>query len=252
VFASAPGVDSGGGAAVARRSGLAISGRRDSWPNGRGRAAPNTHADSGGPTRQGRAAVPGTAPQPVPIRIRSRRRGHSKVRRALSPKGESRSAGLTGGAGRPATPPILRRRCGGGRGDLGRVLRHRARFNWDSFALSPSAPPTRLRGAARMSTADPKVCGHGRRPIQAAGCRGYGRGHPIRTRGPVTTGCHRGGWPRRLPLGVGSPAVPRLSASRSGGHRTPPWCAACGRRPGPACGPGRNRPWPCPASTPAG
>jgi hypothetical protein len=25
---------------------------------------------------------------------------------------------------------------------------------------------------------------------------------------PVTTGCHRSGWPRRLPLGVGSPAVP--------------------------------------------
>ena len=43
------------------------------------RAAPNTHADSGGSTAQGRAAMLGSVPRPVPIRIRSRTRGHSKV-----------------------------------------------------------------------------------------------------------------------------------------------------------------------------
>src|SRR5262245_56595153 len=42
------------------------------------RAAPNTHADSGGPAPQGQAAVPGNKPRPVPILIRSRLRGHSK------------------------------------------------------------------------------------------------------------------------------------------------------------------------------
>src|SRR5262249_22579864 len=31
-------------------------------PQGRGRAAPNTHADSGGPAPRGQAAVPGTSP----------------------------------------------------------------------------------------------------------------------------------------------------------------------------------------------
>src|SRR5262249_10740412 len=31
-------------------------------PQGRGRAAPNTHADSGGPAPQGQAAVPGPSP----------------------------------------------------------------------------------------------------------------------------------------------------------------------------------------------
>ena len=63
--------------------------------------------------------------------------------------------------------------------DPGTVLRHRARRNWDSFALLPFVPPTHLRGAALMYTADQKVSGRGRRPIKAAGCRGCGRGHPI-------------------------------------------------------------------------
>ena len=33
--------------------------------------------------------------------------------------------------------------------------------------------------------------GRGRRPLQATGCRGCGPGHPRRTRGPLTMGCHR-------------------------------------------------------------
>lgn len=58
---------------------LAIGGWRDSWPRwAEGRAAPNTHADSGGPAPQSRAAVPGMAPRPVPILVGARPRGHSK------------------------------------------------------------------------------------------------------------------------------------------------------------------------------
>src|SRR5262249_46631641 len=33
---------------------------------------------------------------------------------------------------------------------------------------------------------------------------------PDRTHGQLRAGCHRWGWPRRLPLGVGWPAVPWL------------------------------------------
>ena len=49
--------------------------------------------------------------------------------------------------------------------------------------------------------------GHGRRPLQAAGCRGYGPGHPDPSRSPVTWVCHRRDWFPSLPSGVGSPGV---------------------------------------------
>jgi hypothetical protein len=39
---------------------------------------------------------------------------------------------------------------------------------------------------------------------------------PGRTGGPLTSVCHRCGWPPGLPLGLGSPAAPWLRASRSG------------------------------------
>ena len=81
------------------------------------------------------------------------------------------------------------------------------------LVLSPDPPPGRRRVVDHRSC---EVSGHDRRPIEAAGCRGYGPGHPQRTRGPVTGGCPRWGWPRRLPLGVGSPAVPWLSVSQIG------------------------------------
>ena len=81
------------------------------------------------------------------------------------------------------------------------------------LVLSPDPPAGRRRVVDHRSC---EVSGHDRRPIEAAGCRGYGPGHPQRTRGPVTGGCPRWGWPRRLPLGVGSPAVPWLSVSQIG------------------------------------
>src|SRR5262245_56328785 len=48
-------------------------------PPGPGRAAPNTHAGSGGPAPQSQAAVPGTAPRTAPILIRSQLRGPAKA-----------------------------------------------------------------------------------------------------------------------------------------------------------------------------
>jgi hypothetical protein len=58
-------------------------------PAGQGRAAPNTHEDSGGPAPRSKAAEPGNKPRPVPIRIRSRSRGRSKNGGLISTKGEA-------------------------------------------------------------------------------------------------------------------------------------------------------------------
>ena len=69
-----PGGCGSGGEGDLRRPGWSISGRCQLS----GRAAPNAHADSGGPAPQNEAAVPATVPRPVPILIRSRVRGHSK------------------------------------------------------------------------------------------------------------------------------------------------------------------------------
>jgi len=200
-----------------RRPGLAIGGRRGPWPQAQRRAAPNSHADSGGPAPQGQAAVPGTGPRPVPILMRSPARGHS------------RSGGLTSPREGPVRPGSRRgrvvRRClllfrGGGPAGVGRTWdgasapspqqwrRPRADLVWP-----PDPPPG--RGVAVGHRGSVEV-GRGRRPIKASGCRGCGRGHPPRALGPLTMGCHRCGWPRGLPLGLGSPAAPWLSASRSG------------------------------------
>ena len=75
------GVNSGGeGYRSAARLGYSGQTRRPG-PRGPRRAAPNTHADSGGPAPQSKAAVPGAAPRPVPILMRSRSRGQSKCGR---------------------------------------------------------------------------------------------------------------------------------------------------------------------------
>ena len=107
------------------------------------------------------------------------------------------------------------RRSGGGRADFGRVLRHRARYLGTASADPVSIPrPTsgawpvqapRFRSKRARPTSHPSGRLPGLRPRT-----------PDRTHGPVTTGGHRCGWPPGLPLGVGSPAVPGLSASRNG------------------------------------
>src|SRR5262249_21676977 len=146
---------------------LAIGGRRGSGPTATRRAAPNTHADSGGPAPQSRAAVPGTVPRPVPILIRSQLRGHSEIDGPPS-SGEG-PVGLGSRAGRVVRRFLLLRGAVAGVG-----------WTWDdASASSPfslrqpradlACPPTHRRGVARYTTADGE-CGSGRRPIKAAGC----------------------------------------------------------------------------------
>src|SRR5262249_36224925 len=86
--------------------------------HGHGRAAPNTHADSGGPAPRRTAAAPGTAPRPVPIRVRSRLRGHSKGD-GLSAASGRVQLGTAHGRGGSSGVSSFGGRCGGGRADLG-------------------------------------------------------------------------------------------------------------------------------------
>src|SRR5262245_52889591 len=105
----------------------------------RRRAAPNTHADSGGPAPQSRAAVPGSAPWPVPILVRSRLRGHSKCDGLTSlAEGPVRHSSRAGRVVRRFL--LFPGRRGGGRVDFGMVPRHQARLTGDSFALIPLVP----------------------------------------------------------------------------------------------------------------
>src|SRR5262249_21970883 len=143
----------------------------------RGRTAPNTHTDSGGPAPQGQAAVPGNGPG------RSR---YAFVPRSVA----SRKA--------PGSPPRwegpVRFGSRPGRG-VGRWLlvvvavRRGSAAPWDdASASSPHylrqlradlvGPPTHRRAAA-WSVAPPqsKEVGRGRRPIKASGCRGCGQRH---------------------------------------------------------------------------
>src|SRR5262245_46460483 len=120
LFCVGSGVTAAVAKGTARRPGLLSAADAAPGPAGHGRAAPNTHADSGGPAPRSGAAVPGTVPRPVPILIRSRPRGHSKVGGLTPAREGSRLARLTGGAGRRAFPPscgALRRGAGGPRDD---------------------------------------------------------------------------------------------------------------------------------------
>src|SRR5271170_7472904 len=78
---------SSGAEATSPRPGLLSVADAAPGPTGHRRAAPNTHADSGGPPPQSRAAVPGAVSRPVPILIRSRLRGQSKTT-GSPPQGE--------------------------------------------------------------------------------------------------------------------------------------------------------------------
>src|SRR5262249_18285183 len=109
----------------------------DRWSR---RTAPNTHADCGGSASKGQAAVPGNLPWPVPILIRSRRRGHSKATGSLRersvPLGKARGRG--GSSGR-----ILLWITGRGLAGVGRTLGWpvaKPVTHWDSVTLIPSVP----------------------------------------------------------------------------------------------------------------
>src|SRR5262249_24505157 len=116
----------------------------------------NTHADSGGPAPQSGAAVPGSVPRPVPIRIRSRRRGHSKSD-GLTPQRSVPFGRAHGRGGSAGDSSFLGRR--GGVGWMGEGAAAPSPLPWDSFALSPFNPPTHPRGAAGVPTAVPKRAG---------------------------------------------------------------------------------------------
>src|SRR5262245_41387982 len=73
-----PGVTAAVAKATTRRPGWLSAADGAPGPQATSRAAPNTHADSGGPAPQSKAAVPGTVSRPVPMRVRSRPRGQSK------------------------------------------------------------------------------------------------------------------------------------------------------------------------------
>ena len=79
---------------------------------------------------------------------------------------------------------------------------------WGQLRAEPVHPPTHLRSVVQA----PRIKSKRARPAshQSGRLPGLRPRTPDRTRGPLTTGCHRCGWPRRLPLGVGSPAVPWL------------------------------------------
>jgi hypothetical protein len=223
---------------------LVIRSRRDSWPTAADEPHPTLMRTLAAPLRRARRlcqeACPGRSrytyvPGSAAIRssagsppqgegpVRPGSRTGRVVRRSLLPRGAAAGVGWTVGWCLGTKPVFLGQRH-----------------------ADPVRPPTRLRGVARWTTTDGRS-GHGRRPIKATGYRGCGPGRPRRTRGPLTAGCRPWGWPRRLPLGLGSPAAPWLSASRSAGHQRPPSYGACGRRRGPACEPAPTAPWPCPA-----
>ena len=252
MFASAPGLT----AAVLRqsRSDPAWLSRAGvgSRPDGRRRAAPNTPADSGGPTPAGPGgcagvsapAGPDTHPFPGPWPFESA--AGSPLERGV-PLGRAHGRGGSSGDASDFWAALRRGSGGPWEGASAPSPFYLGRPRADPVR-SPDPPPRR-RGER---TTVRKYAGTAGVPSKRPAAGAAAKDNRVRTRGPVTRGCHRYGWPHRLPFGVGSPAVPPLSASRSGGHRRPPWCAACGRRPGPVCGPGPNRPWPCRAWTPAG
>ena len=156
------------------------------------RTAPNRHADSGGPAPQGRAAVPGNLPWPVPIHRRSLLRRQSKKRLAHSPKGASRSVRLTAGADRPGDFSVTHgSRSGGGREDVG-MAKSQARSSLGQRHADPVCPPTHRRTATCLATTAVEICGGGRRPIKAAGYLG-GPGPQRRSRCSLDAWGHRGG-----------------------------------------------------------
>jgi len=159
-----------------RRPGLLSLAGATPGPPGPRRAAPNTHADSGGPTPQGRAAVPGNKPRPVPILIRSRHRGHSKAA-GSSPQGRGQlgtAHGRGGSSGDGSFFVAAARRGSGGHWDgASAPSPYSLRQPRADLVSSPGPPPGRRPVTAPRSAGQ---VGRGRRPIKASGCRGCGPG----------------------------------------------------------------------------
>jgi hypothetical protein len=161
-----------------RRPGLLSAAGATLGPEGRRRAAPNTHADSGSPASQGRAAVPGNKPPagpdthsfpaPWPFNsgglsssrerpVRQGSRAGRIVRRYSSSLGAAvwrGSGGPWGGASAPSPDSVRQLHA--------------------DLVLSPDPPPGRRPMTGHRGQGSNR---RGRRPIKASGCRDYGPGH---------------------------------------------------------------------------
>ena len=154
---------------------LAIGGRRGSWPRGP-RTSRTQH--SCGLRRPGPAGPGGCAGEPAPAGPDTPSFPGPwpfKKRRAHPPQGGGQLGRAHGWGGSSGDGLLLRGAARRGSGGLGMVLRHQARTHGGSVPLTSFRPPTHRRAAAPASHRSQEV-GRGRRPIQASGCRGCGRG----------------------------------------------------------------------------
>jgi hypothetical protein len=209
------------------------------------RPAPNPHADSGGPAPKGGRLCQGQGPAgpdtrsfPTPRPLEGRL---AQLLAKSVPLGKARGRG-----GSSVHTGFLK---GGGPAGVG--------GRWDGHAPSPffvgqlhadpvsspgppPGPGPVVRPPRSRSRARPASHQTGRIP----GLRPWTPGAGSRPQG---RGCRRAGWPRWLPLGLGSLAAPWLSGARSGRYQRPPSSGACGRTPAPACAPARPGLSACPS-----
>jgi hypothetical protein len=177
------------------------------------RTAPNTHADSGGPASQGRAAVPGNLPWPVPIRSRSRHRGHSKA------TGSLRERSVPFGKARGRGGSSVRRLLwitGRAPAGVGRIWDGHwpSPFSRGQRHADPVCPPTHRWSATGFG--DHRGRNMRRRPAspQSGWMPGRSRTPAAESLLPWIAGVVVGVSPWRLPFGFGSPAAPWLNVSR--------------------------------------
>ncbi len=204
-------------------------------PEGQGRAAPNTHADSGAPAPRGQAAVPGTRPS------RSRYSfvpGFAAIqeRRAHLLQGRVQFGKAHGWGGSSGDSSFLAAAVRRGSGGLWDDASASSPHSWrrprgrSRFVPRPASGPRPVGGPSRF-TGKAEAAGV---PSSRRAAGATAKDMPERTHGPMTSVGHRCGWPPGRPLGVGSPAAPGFNVSRSVGRQRPPWYGAWGRRPGPA------------------
>jgi hypothetical protein len=169
----------GGGEGAASATRLVIGGKRDPWPRrpwtsrtqhscGLRRPRP---AEQGGCAGGGAPAGPDAQsfPGPWPFEVR---RAHLREGRVQLGSAHGRG----GPSGVSSLVVAVRRGSGGLWGGASAPSPQQVRQLRADLAWSPDPPPG--RGLVRRTTAVWSESGRGRRPIKAAGCRGYGRGHP--------------------------------------------------------------------------
>jgi hypothetical protein len=139
--------------ATARRPGLLSATDAALSFQGKGRAAPNTHADSGGPAPQSKTAVPGTRSRPVPILVRSQLRGHSKCDGLTSASGRVQFGTAHGRGGSSGVSSLFRGAAAGVGWTLGWCFGTKPVL-LETASADLVRPPTHRRGVAPCTTAD--------------------------------------------------------------------------------------------------